>query len=107
MTVAIPEDRTMCVRPDQLVATAWIDIDCCVLGSRVPMAPEAVAVKWHRLLNLGDCSPYPSIIGHWREDERFVVCDGRHEYLAALMRGRERLFVSWLVEMPSAPPAAV
>ena len=90
----------MCVRPDQTISTAWIDIDLCVLGCRVPMAPEAVAVaeKWRRLLCLGDCAPYPTVIGHWRGDGRFVVCDGRHEFMAALMRGRERMFVSWLVD---------
>ena len=87
----------MCVRPDQIVRTAWVEIDCCVLGCRVRMSPEAVGKKWRRLLNLGDCSPYPTVVGHWR-DERFVVCDGRHEYLAALMHGRERLFVSWLAD---------
>jgi len=30
------------------------------------------------------------------QGKRFLVDDGRHDYLAALMLGRERLFVCWL-----------
>jgi len=48
------------------------------------MSPEAVEKKFRRLLNIGDCAPWPPIVGHW-ENGRFVVCDGRHDYLAALM----------------------
>jgi hypothetical protein len=59
------------------------------------MSPEAVEKKFRRLLNLGDCAPWPPVVGHW-ERERFFVDDGRHDYLAALMLGREKLFVCWL-----------
>src|ERR1700739_1514851 len=59
------------------------------------MSPEAVEKRFRRLLNIGDCAPWPPIVGHW-EDGRFVVCDGRHDYLAALMMGRDRVFVCWL-----------
>lgn len=95
MTVMVAEDRSMCVQPDQIVRTAWVDIDLCKLGSRMPMSPEAVEKKFRRLLNLGDAAPWPPVVGHW-EGERFLVDDGRHDYLAALMLGRERLFVCWL-----------
>jgi hypothetical protein len=98
MTVMVAEDRSMCVQPDQIVRTAWIEIDLCKLGCRVPMSPEAVEKKFRRLLNLGDAAPWPPIVGHW-EGERFLVDDGRHDYLAALMLGRERLFVCWLDRM--------
>jgi hypothetical protein len=47
------------------------------------------------LLNLGKCAPWPPVIGHW-EGGRFLVDDGRHDYLAALMIGRDKLFVCWL-----------
>lgn len=100
MTVMVAEDRSMCVQPHQVVRTAWVDIDLCRLGCRVPMSPEAVEKKFHRLLNLGDCAPWPPVVGHW-VGECFVVDDGRHEYLAALMLGRERLFVCWLDESSS------
>jgi len=59
-------------------------IDLCKLGTRLLMSPEAVEKKFRRLLNIGDCAPWPPIVGHW-ENGRFVVCDGRHDYLAALM----------------------
>lgn len=85
----------MCIQPEQHVRTAWIDIDRCVLGCRVRMSPEAVEKKYRRLLALGEAAPWPPVVGHWRVD-RFVVDDGRHEYLAALMLGRTRLFVCWL-----------
>jgi hypothetical protein len=95
MTVMVPEDRSMCVQPHQVVRTAWVDIDLCRLNTRLPMSPEAVEKKYRRLLNLGDCAPWPPVVGHWA-DGRFVVCDGRHDYLAALMIGRDKLFVCWL-----------
>ena len=95
MSVMVAEDRSMCVQPHQVVRTAWVDIDLCKLGCRLPMSPEAVEKKFRRLLNLGDCAPWPPVVGHW-EGERFLVDDGRHDYLAALMLGREKLFVCWL-----------
>jgi hypothetical protein len=103
MTVTVPEDRSMCVQPHQVVRTAWVDIDLCRLSFRLPMSPEAVEKKYRRLLNLGDCAPWPPVVGHW-EDGRFVVCDGRHDYLAALMIGRDKLFVCWLEAAPEQIP---
>ena len=69
MTVGVAEDRSMRVQPNQVV--------------RTPMRPEAVEKKYRRLLNLGECAPWPPIVGHW-EQGRFVVCDGRgrvHQHL--------------------------
>jgi hypothetical protein len=80
-----------------------VDIDLCRLSFRLPMSPEAVEKKYRRLLNLGECAPWPPIVGHW-EDGRFVVCDGRHDYLASLMIGRDKLFVCWLEAAPQAIP---
>ena len=79
MTVMVAEDRSMCVHPNQVVRTAWVDIDLCRLSFRAPMSPEAVERNIGGLLNLGDCAPWPPIVGHW-EDGRFVVCDG-HDFL--------------------------
>jgi hypothetical protein len=45
MTVVVAEDRSMCVQPNQVVRTAWVDIDLCRLSFRVPMGPEAVEKK--------------------------------------------------------------
>ena len=106
MTVIVAVDRSMCVQPYQVVRTGWIDIDLCKLGCRVPMNPEAVEKKFRRLLNLGECAPWPPIVGHW-EDGRFLVDDGRHEYLAALMIGRDKLFVCWLEGVPPEPAPSI
>lgn len=89
----------MCIQPYQVVRTAWVDIDLCKLGFRLPMSPEAVEKKFRRLLNIGDCAPWPPVVGHW-EGGRFFVDDGRHDYLAALMLGRDKLFVCWLEMAP-------
>src|SRR5947207_3828177 len=89
MTVMVAEDRSMCVQPNQVVRTAWVDIDLCRLSFRLPMSPEAVEKKYRRLLNLGECAPWPPIVGHW-EYGRFVVCDGRHDYLTALVHRHPR-----------------
>ncbi len=95
MSVMVAEDRSMCVQPHQVVRTAWIDIDVCRLGFRSVMSPEAVEKKFRRLLNIGEAAPWPPIVGHW-ESGHFLVDDGRHDYLAALMLGRQKLFVCWL-----------
>ena len=95
MSVAVFEDRSMCIQPDQLVRSGWIDINCCKVGSHVQMSPEAVEKKWRRLLQQGEAACWPPIVGHW-EGERFVVCDGRHEFIASLMIGRTKIYVAWL-----------
>ena len=96
MSVRVAEDRSLCVQPKEVVKTAWINIDLCVLGNRTRMTPEAVEKKWRMLLQQGEGARWPCPNGYWREDGRFVVCDGRHEYLASLMHGREQLLVAWL-----------
>ena len=96
MSVRVLQDRSMCVRPDQLVRTAWVDVDCCRLGSRTPMGVGDVEHAVRKLVNQGEgLGTWPPPVGHW-DGERFVVDEGRHEYLAALMLGRERVFVAWL-----------
>jgi hypothetical protein len=95
MTVWVAEDRSLSVRPGQIVKTAWIDINLCILGNRSQMSPAAVEKKFQRLLCQGDNACWPPIVGEWAA-ERFVVLDGRHEFLASLMMGRTKLFVAWL-----------
>lgn len=68
-----------------------------------PMSPEAVEKKFRRLLNIGDCAPWPPVVGHWG-DGRFLVDDGRHDYLAALMIGRDKPYACWLETVPEAIP---
>lgn len=90
------EDRGFLVRPDQTVMTRWIDIDLCILGNRTRMDFAAIERAGRRLLLQGDCGSWPPVNGQWREDGRFVVHDGRHQYLAELALGRTAVFVAWL-----------
>ena len=99
MAVWTAEDRTISVKPDQVVKTAWVSIDKCCMANRTPMSPEAVAVSHQKLLCMGDDGRWPPPIGEW-EGDRFRVLDGRHELLASLMRGRQELFVAWLEPRP-------
>jgi hypothetical protein len=91
------EDRSMCVQPDETVCVEWVDIDLCVLGNRARMSPEAVEKKWRKLLQQDVAASWPPLVGHWL-GSRFVVCDGRHEFVASLMHGRERVLVCWLTK---------
>ena len=96
MSVTVREDRSMCVQPHQTVEVRWVHVDRCVLGCRDRMTPESVEKKYRMLLQQGTAMPWPPIVGHWRGDT-FVVDDGRHEYLASLMLGKEHILVAWLV----------
>ena len=99
MNVKIAEDRSLVVNERQRVETAWVSIDDCVLGCRVPMGVGDISQAHHRLLNTGEgFAPWPPIVGHWR-DSRFVIDDGRHQYIAELMLGRSRVFVAWIVDV--------
>lgn len=95
--VALLVDRSMLVEPGQIVKTAWIDIDLVVLGCRDRMAVGDVGDKWREILQRGGGrAAWSPPRGHWREDGRFVVCDGRHETVAALMMGQDKIFVAWV-----------
>jgi hypothetical protein len=50
-------------------------------------------------LQLGSQQRWPCPVGHW-EGERFVITDGRHQYVAALMLGLEFLLVAWTEARP-------
>ncbi len=90
----------MRIAPGERVRSDWIDIDLVVLGCRDRMAVGDVGDKWREILQRGDDAAWPPPRGHWREDGRFVLTDGRHEYIAALMHGREKLFAAWVEARP-------
>lgn len=103
MTVLVAEDRSLHVRRDQTVHTAWVDIDQCRLGNRTRMGCGDVEMAYRRLLNVGpDAAPWPPIVGHW-EGERFTIHDGRHAFLASLMLGLDKVLVCWLADAEPAP----
>jgi hypothetical protein len=55
----------------------------------------AIERAGRKALQLSPCASWPPVYGHW-ENDRFVICDGRHEYLARLALGQEKIFVAWL-----------
>jgi hypothetical protein len=88
------EDRSMLVQPDEIVVTAWVPVEQCILGCRDRMDFAAIERAGRKLLQIGRAQTWPPIVGEWK-DGQLVVMDGRHEFLAALALGREKVFVAW------------
>jgi hypothetical protein len=44
----------------------------------------------------GGAQPAHAPMGYWRSDERFVILDGRHRYVAAVIAGFQHILVCWL-----------
>jgi hypothetical protein len=100
--VALYRDRSLVIAPGEVVVTGWVEIDRIVLGCRDRVSPGDVKEKWTELLQRGGKAAWPPPVGHWSPDRVwFVVTDGRHEYLAALMHGQETLFVAWVEPLPN------
>lgn len=95
MTVSIAEDRSISVPPGKLIKTGYVRVFNCEFACRERMAFGDVKAAFEKSLQLGDHCAWPCPKGHW-EGERFVIIDGRHEYIAALMLGKEYILVAWL-----------
>lgn len=98
--IAISEDRSVAVPPGRIIRTGYVPIDRVTLACRDRMAVGDVDRAYQRLLQLGDHQPWPSPRGHW-DGDRFVIVDGRHQYVASLMLGIEHILVAWLAEPDS------
>ena len=99
--VAIAEDRSLVVPAGQLVRTGYVAVEAVTLACRDRMALGDVREAFERQLQLGAAQRWPCPRGHW-SGERFIIVDGRHEYVAALMLGRSHLLVAW-TEMATDP----
>lgn len=97
--VAIAADRSMLVPPGQLVKTGYVEVFRCRHACRERMGAGDVKAAYEKLLQLGGAASWPPPRGHW-EGDTFVVVDGRHEHVAAVMLGRTHLFVAWVDEAP-------
>jgi hypothetical protein len=91
------DDRSLKIEQNQKVVTNWIPINNCYFANRDRMSPEAVEVKYRKLLCQSGAAIWPPINGIWVSD-RFEIHDGRHEYVACLMLGYEKIFVAWVEE---------
>jgi hypothetical protein len=90
-------DRALRIDAGQVVRTGYVAIFDCVLACRERMAVGDVDRAYQRVLQLGEQSQWPCPNGHWdRASGRFVIEDGRHEYVASLMLGKTHLLVAWI-----------
>ena len=98
-------DRAFEVPPGHLVQTAYIDVWGVRLACRDRMSVGDVAFAFNKRLRHGATFPPP--YGFWEKDSagapRFVIVDGRHEYLAAVMIGCEFVLVAWLISSTGSP----
>lgn len=95
MKVTLQEDKTICVPPGQTVKTGYVPVHHIVLACKDRMAVGDVDRAYQRLIQIAPNQAFPCPIGHWEEDNNFVIIDGRHTYVAALMLGFEYILVAW------------
>ena len=103
------EDRSLAVPAGCYVVTGYVAVDALRLGSRARMAVGDVDLAYQRRLQLGSDQPWPCPRGEWEGEpfaSRFVVIDGRHDAVAAMMLGQDFVLCAWPapVEAPPAPP---
>jgi hypothetical protein len=89
------EDRSIAVPPGHIVKTGYVSVWNVEFSCRDRMSVGDVDRAFQKRLQLGDHQPWPPPRGHWHLNNRFIIEDGRHEYLAALMLGIEYLLVAW------------
>lgn len=95
LPIAIAEDRSIAVPPGHIVRTGYVPVEQVTMACRERMTPGDVKGAYERLLQLGGHQPWPAPRGHWQGD-RFVVVDGRHQFVASLMLGLTHMLVAWV-----------
>lgn len=93
MTIA---DRSLSVPPGKIIKTQYVSIWDCKMACRERMAVGDINGAYQKLLQLGDHSSWPCINGYWDTLCTFIIQDGRHEYIASLMMGKEYILVAWI-----------
>lgn len=96
----LAEDRGFAVPPGATVSTGYVDIHRVRIACRARMAVGDVDRAYQRLLQTAPAQPWPPPTGRW-DGETFVLVDGRHAFVAALMIGFDAILVAW-VEVPGA-----
>lgn len=94
------EDRTISVPIGAIVRTGYVDVHRVRLACRERMALGDLRAPYERRLQMGGQQPWPPPVGHW-EGDWFVIEDGRHEYVAALMLGYDAILVAWMDHTPA------
>lgn len=91
----IAADRCLRVPAGHLVKTGLVDVFKVRLANRARMAVGDFDRAYQKRLQTGADHPFPCPNGVW-DGEVFVIHDGRHEWLAAVALGHERILVAWL-----------
>lgn len=91
----VVEDRCMRVPPGHTVLTSYVPIFSVRLACRERMAVGDIASAFQKRLRFGCDEPFPCPTGHW-EGDKFVIVDGRHQWVASVMLGKTHILVSWL-----------
>lgn len=79
------------------VVTGYAPIHRIRMASRERLAVGDVERAYRRLLCLpSGAQAWPCPVGYWESIDSYVVVDGRHQYVAALMLGYEWLLVAWM-----------
>jgi hypothetical protein len=94
------QERSLLVKPGQIVRTKYADIFSIRHASRERMASGDVDRAYQKMLQLGENSAWPCPRGYWADTATFVVVDGRHEHVASMMLGRTHILVAWVEDQP-------
>jgi hypothetical protein len=90
-------DRSFIVPRGATVASAWIQHHIIRFAHHGAIAIGDVERAFQRVLHRGpENGGWPPPVGYW-DGGTFVLCDGRHEFIASLMHGQCELFVAWVV----------
>ena len=81
-----------------VILTGYVQIEdvVCRVHPAHQLNPAAVERAYRQQLVDGGSQAWPPPTGYWSEGGRFVLTDGRHRYVAALMTGTKHLLVAWL-----------
>ena len=102
------EDRSLAVPPGRYVVTGYVETAALKLANRARMAVGDVDLAYQRRLQLGDHQPWPCPRGEWEGEpfaSRFVVIDGRHDAVAAMMLGQDFVLCAWPAPIEQPKPA--
>jgi hypothetical protein len=91
-------DRHRIVPPGHVIVTGYVSIWDIELVCRDRMAVGDVDAAFRRLLQLGEDSMWPCPNGYWQTGQhgrKFIISDGRHEYIATIMIGRKYILCAW------------
>lgn len=87
----------MVIHPGMVVRTGYVDVFRVRLACRERMAVGDIDRAYQRQLQLGSTQAWPPPHGFWA-GETFVIEDGRHAWVSAIMLGMSHLFVAWMEE---------